>query len=288
MLKQQILASPWASLLSREMELPYFATLERKVAAAYETESVCPQKEHVLRVLQTPPDQVKVVIIGQDPYHTRGQAMGLSFSMKPGCRLQPSLITVFNELRRSYSSFQVADGDLTGWQHQGVFLLNNLLTVREGQPESHESFGWQRFTDAIVKLIDQHSPGAVWMLWGQKAQRKKHLINQSKNQQGVTQRDKHKILTGSHPSPMTTGFAGCNHFLLCNAWLSGKGFEVIKWSNHRAPAAPAAPAAPHPTLRCCGMCSHFEPVSWILTTSLKRRSDESDLLPPKKSCVAVD
>ena len=172
-----------------------------------------------LRALQlTPPEAVRVVILGQDPYHGRGQAEGLAFSVAPGVRIPPSLRNIFKELQRdgaaSPSSFPQTGGSLVPWAHNGVLLLNTCLTVEEGQPASHSGKGWEALTDAIIRSISQVRQPTVFMLWGAHAHSKRALIDSSR----------HLVLTANHPSPLSamrppTPFIGCSHFSQASAWL---------------------------------------------------------------------
>ena len=170
---------------------------------------------------QTPFDKVKVVILGQDPYHGRGQAHGLSFSVPDGVQPPPSLQNIFKEINSDTGTTVPQSGNLTRWTEQGVLLLNAILTVRAGQASSHREHGWEQFTDSVIQKISEHKSGVVFLLWGKFARSKKVLINSSK----------HLILEAPHPSPYSAdyGFFGCKHFSKTNEYLVGKGNKAIVW-----------------------------------------------------------
>lgn len=218
MISALILQTKWAPFLESEMKLPYFDALEKSVLIAYQNAIVYPKFEHVFDVLKTEPKDVRVVILGHEPHNFANCDVGLAFSLNLNAKLSRNLIAIFEELHREDDSFRASNGDLKKWQEQGVFLLNNIFTVQHGKPNSHESFGWQKLTNAICRVIDAQSSGAVWMLWGQKAQNKRCLIN----------RGKHKVLQAPHP--MMEQFAGNNHFILANLWLASHGYRKIEWT----------------------------------------------------------
>jgi uracil-DNA glycosylase len=170
---------------------------------------------------QTPFDNVKVVILGQDPYHGRGQAMGLSFSVPAGVKPPPSLVNIFKELKTDIGLPIPTHGDLTPWAKQGVLLLNAVLTVRENEPASHAKIGWMHFTDAVIKKISDQKTGIIFLLWGKFAQEKQVLIDETK----------HHVLKAAHPSPFSAdkGFFGCKHFSTTNQLLAKRGLPVIDW-----------------------------------------------------------
>ena len=163
---------------------------------------------------------VKVVLLGQDPYHEQGQAMGLSFSVPYGVTKPPSLVNMFKELYSELNIQPKKSGDLTGWAKQGVLLLNTVLTVRESQPQSHSSFGWQQFTDSVIECCNERETPMVFILWGANAIAKKRLIS-----------SRHLILESVHPSPLSAyrGFFGCNHFKKANEFLLANGMGEIDW-----------------------------------------------------------
>jgi uracil-DNA glycosylase len=170
----------------------------------------------------TPFNEVKVVILGQDPYHGANQAHGLSFSVQKGVAIPPSLKNIYKELQADIPGFKIpAHGDLSSWAKQGVLLLNATLTVRAGEPGSHQKMGWEQFTDQAIRALSEQREGLVFMLWGRYAQAKASLINPTK----------HVVLTAAHPSPFSAynGFFGCSHFSKANAYLVKKGEKPIVW-----------------------------------------------------------
>jgi len=170
---------------------------------------------------QTPFDQVKVIILGQDPYHNPGEAMGLSFSVPQGVRIPPSLQNIYKEINSDLGLPMPLHGDLTHWASQGVLLLNAMLTVEAGKPGSHQNIGWQTFTDAVIRRLSDQREHLVFMLWGRFAQGKKALIDPAK----------HLILEAAHPSPLARdAFKGCRHFSLANTYLQENGKNGIDWS----------------------------------------------------------
>ena len=170
----------------------------------------------------TPFEAVRVVILGQDPYHGRGQAHGLCFSVAPGVRVPPSLDNIFKEIQRDLGFARPAHGCLTSWADRGVLLLNSVLTVEEGRAGAHAKQGWEGFTDAAIAALNREREGLVFLLWGAYAQRKGQLIDKSR----------HCVLTAVHPSPLSAhrGFIGCGHFSAANAWLQSRGESPIDWS----------------------------------------------------------
>ncbi|MEF9950808.1 MAG: uracil-DNA glycosylase, partial [Mucinivorans sp.] len=203
-MKNVKIASDWHRLLCDEFEKPYFDTLTRFVHQEYATTTVYPMAANVFRAFDSCPlDQLRVVIIGQDPYHGPGQANGLSFSVSSGVPYPPSLRNIFSEvISCGYPS--PADGDLERWARQGVLLLNSVLTVRAGAAASHAGCGWETFTDAVIERINAERSGLVYMLWGAYAQRKAAKVDGARN----------LILSSVHPSPLSAyrGFLGCGHF----------------------------------------------------------------------------
>lgn len=210
----------WSDLLGAEKEQPYFQALLQKVAQERARGiAVYPPAEHVFEAFkQTPLQHLKVVILGQDPYHGPGQAHGLCFSVPAGVKLPPSLRNIFKALEHDYSGYQPRNqGDLTHWAKQGVLLLNTVLTVEQGKAHSHAKWGWERFTDHVVAQINAYCEGIVFLLWGSHAQKKGALID----------RNRHHVLTSVHPSPLSAhrGFLTCGHFRKTNALLA----EKIDW-----------------------------------------------------------
>ena len=212
----------WKSALADEFEKPYFASLvrflhEEKAAG----QRIYPPGSQIFKAFElTPVDQVKVVILGQDPYHGAGQAMGLSFSVPANIPAPPSLKNIFKEIHDDLGITMSGYPDLEKWARQGVLLLNAVLTVRAGQPASHSSIGWTEFTDAVIKYISDHCTGVVFLLWGNFARSKKALIDTSR----------HYVLEAAHPSPLARGaFFGCRHFSKTNEILAREGKTPIDW-----------------------------------------------------------
>jgi uracil-DNA glycosylase len=214
--------SSWESVLGTEFAKPYFQKLAAFVKTEYASGAVYPEKKNIFKAFNaTPFDKVRVVILGQDPYHGPYQANGLSFSVPNGIKIPPSLHNIFKEIKSDLGSISVLDGDLTPWAKQGVLLLNSTLTVRDGEAGSHQKQGWETFTDEIISKINQKKEGVVFLLWGSYAQKKGKIINESK----------HLILRSVHPSPLSSyrGFFGCKHFSITNKYLKEKGSESILW-----------------------------------------------------------
>lgn len=210
----------WTDLLGSEKQQPYFVELLGRVQAEREAgKAVFPPSEQVFNAFKyTKLEQLKVVILGQDPYHGQGQAHGLCFSVPEGVKLPPSLRNIFKAIQHDYPEYQPPEhGDLTHWAEQGVLLLNTVLTVEEGKAHSHASWGWERFTDTVIEKINEHCEGVVFLLWGAHAQKKGALID----------RQRHHVLTAVHPSPLSAhrGFLTCGHFRRTNELLT----NPIKW-----------------------------------------------------------
>ena len=215
--------SSWEKVLQTEFEATYFSNLVQFVRKAY-SNSVCyPPGPLIFNAFESCPfDRVKVVILGQDPYHGAGQAHGLSFSVPEGIPHPPSLINIFKEIQEDLGLIYPQSGDLTRWAQQGVFLLNTTLTVASGQAGSHQKQGWETFTDAVIKAISKQKEGVVFMLWGGFAKQKIKLIDASK----------HLVLTSGHPSPLSANrgyWFGNKHFSKCNAYLKAAGSEEVMW-----------------------------------------------------------
>lgn len=219
----QIEAS-WKAALANEFAQPYFTHIKQTLLTAKQQGAVVyPPGKLIFNAFNaTPLSDVKVVIIGQDPYHQPQQAMGLSFSVPQGVRVPPSLKNIYKELARSIDGFVIPQhGDLTAWSQQGVFLLNAVLTVEQGKAASHSKIGWQQFTDAVIRTISDQREGVIFMLWGNFAKKKAALIDSNK----------HHVLTAVHPSPLAgNGFQGCNHFVRANALLVQQGEAPIDWN----------------------------------------------------------
>lgn len=212
----------WAEALSSEFEKPYFASLVEFLHSEKASGKVIyPPGPMIFRAFElTPIDKLKVVIIGQDPYHNPGQAMGLSFSVPKSIPAPPSLKNIFREIVSDLGIEMSGSPDLEPWARQGVLLLNAILTVQAGAPASHSRIGWQEFTDAVIKCISERCDGVVFLLWGNFARQKRALIDYSR----------HYVLEAAHPSPLAGGaFFGCRHFSKTNAILSAQGKEPIDW-----------------------------------------------------------
>ena len=213
----------WNQHLGAEFDKPYFANLAKAVREEYRRSACYPPGKLVFNAFNLCPfDEVKVVIIGQDPYHEPGQAMGLSFSVPEGVSMPPSLINIFKEIEADLGKPMPPNGDLTRWAKQGVLLLNATLTVRAHEANSHQQLGWTTFTDAAIKALNDHKNGLVFMLWGRFAQGKKYLIDHNK----------HCILESVHPSPRSArrgGWFGNHQFSQCNAYLRERGEQEIAW-----------------------------------------------------------
>ncbi|NNE55025.1 MAG: uracil-DNA glycosylase [Flavobacteriales bacterium] len=212
----------WHSLLSAEFEKPYFHKLVDFVKREYSTHTCYPPGPEIFNAFEhCAPSKLKVVIIGQDPYHGPGQANGLCFSVSDGVKFPPSLRNIFKEIHDDLGKEAPTSGNLERWADQGVLLLNSTLTVRERQPGSHQNQGWEEFTDSVIKLISENLDGVVFLLWGAFAQGKKSLIDAAK----------HHVLLSPHPSPFSAhkGFFGNGHFSKANALLASMGKSEINW-----------------------------------------------------------
>ena len=216
------IAPSWKSHLSAEFERPYFQQLIEFVKSEYKINTVYPPGKEIFKAFDSCDfEQVKVVIIGQDPYHGPGQANGLCFSVRDGVRMPPSLVNIFKEIKVDLNKPIPSSGDLERWANQGVLLLNATLTVRASTPGSHQNKGWETFTDAAIKTISDQKENLVFLLWGAYAQKKGEVID----------RNKHLVLMSAHPSPFSAdrGFFGCKHFSKANAYLKSKGLGEIDW-----------------------------------------------------------
>lgn len=212
----------WESALEKVFQQDYFKELASFVKDEYSNGKVFPPGKEIFNAFwHCPINKVKVVILGQDPYHGPGQAHGLSFSVKPGIPFPPSLLNIFKEIKSDLGKDMPPNGDLTRWADQGVFLLNATLTVKETLAGSHQKKGWEQFTDEVIRKINESQPHVVFMLWGAYAQKKAVLIDESK----------HLILKAPHPSPLSAhrGFLGCKHFSQANSYLILKGIDPIEW-----------------------------------------------------------
>ncbi len=212
----------WDEILKDEWQKPYLQGLFAFLHKDYDEHTVYPPKRDVFNALKyTSFEDTKVVIIGQDPYHGYGQAHGLCFSVRQGVRLPPSLVNIYKELESDVGRKFTNNGDLTYWAKQGVLMLNNVLTVREGQPQSHKDMGWEKFTDRIISELNKKQTPVVFLLWGKPAEKKAEIITNPI----------HKKLITVHPSPLSAyrGFFGCKHFSKANEILIKNGLEPIKW-----------------------------------------------------------
>jgi len=212
----------WKSALQDEFDKPYFASLVRFLHQEKASGQVIyPPGSQIFRAFDlTPVDRVKVVILGQDPYHGPGQAMGLCFSVPDGVRCPPSLQNIFKEIESDLGIRMSGSPNLENWARQGVLLLNTVLTVRAASPTSHSGIGWQTFTDAVIRYLSGHGEGIVFLLWGRYAQEKAALIDPSR----------HHVLLAPHPSPLARGaFFGCRHFSKTNEILVAEGKTPIDW-----------------------------------------------------------
>lgn len=213
----------WQDLLSEEKQKPYFTRIFDALKKAEQAgKTIYPAKKDIFNAIKyTPFEDVKVVIIGQDPYHNPGQAHGLSFSVKKGVKPPPSLQNIFKELQTDCGIKKPRHGCLESWAKQGVLLLNVVLTVEENKPQSHQKLGWQQFTDTIIQKLNDHPEPIVYLLWGAHAQKKANLIDQQK----------HFILAAPHPSPLSAhrGFLGCKHFSKTNTLLKKIARQPIDW-----------------------------------------------------------
>lgn len=214
--------SSWKDVLSPEFEKEYFKTLTKKVRKAYLSKAVFPPPKLVFNAfLHCPFEKVKVVILGQDPYHGMGQAHGLSFSVPDGVKAPPSLQNIYKEIAVDIGTDISQSGNLERWAKQGVLLLNATLTVEKGNAGSHQGLGWEQFTDAVIQKISDGKEHIVFLLWGKYAQEKGKNIDTSK----------HLVLTAAHPSPFSVhnGFFGCRHFSKTNEYLKKHTIEPIEW-----------------------------------------------------------
>jgi uracil-DNA glycosylase len=212
----------WAAALREEYKKPYYRELFLKVNQEYQTHQIFPEADDIFNAFHmTPLKNVKVVILGQDPYHNIGQAHGLSFSVKPGIEAPPSLVNIYKELEDDLGCYIPNNGYLVKWADQGVLLLNTVLTVRAHQANSHRGIGWEEFTDAVIRILDKEDRPIVFLLWGRPAQ----------NKQSMLHNPNHLILTAPHPSPLSAyrGFFGCKHFSKTNQFLEQHGLTPIDW-----------------------------------------------------------
>lgn len=216
------ITNDWQLPLAEEFKKPYYKDLYKKVLEEYRTRQIFPNPDDIFNAFHlTPLKDVKVVILGQDPYHNDGQAHGLCFSVKPDVEVPPSLVNIYQELHDDLGCKIPNNGYLVKWAKQGVLMLNTVLTVRAHQANSHRGIGWEQFTDAVIRAVNAQERPIVFLLWGRPAQMKKSMLNNPK----------HLILEAPHPSPLSAyrGFFGCKHFSQTNAFLEKNGIEPIDW-----------------------------------------------------------
>lgn len=216
------ISNDWAPALREEYKKPYYKDLFLRVNEEYQNHQVFPPADDIFNAFHlTPLKDVKVVILGQDPYHNIGQAHGLSFSVKPGIDAPPSLVNIYNELKEDLGCYIPNNGYLVKWAEQGVLLLNTVLTVRAHQANSHRGIGWEDFTNAVIRILNEQDRPIVFLLWGRPAQNKMSMLNNPN----------HLILTAPHPSPLSAyrGFFGCKHFSQTNEFLVRNGLQPIDW-----------------------------------------------------------
>ena len=221
---QVIDVGAWTPYLEQELRAPYFAALLQRVGAARAAGTVYPPEERTFFALTaTPPERVRAVILGQDPYHEPGQANGLAFSVRPGIKLPPSLQNIYKELEADLSVPAAKNGDLTSWARQGVFLLNTVLSVQAHRANAHKDFGWQTFTDAVIAALGSLPQPVAFVLWGAQAQKKAALVEKSPYPR--------LVLQSPHPSPLSAyrGFFGSRPFSQINAFLVSYGFSPVDW-----------------------------------------------------------
>ena len=217
-----MIENEWLAPLKPEFSKPYYAGLYRFINDEYKNAIIYPKKQDVFRAYEmTPINKVKVLILGQDPYHEPGQAHGLCFSVTPGTQIPPSLVNIYKELHDDIGCYIPNNGYLMKWAGQGVMLLNTVLTVRAHIANSHRGRGWEQFTDATIAALNREDRPIVYMLWGRNAQEKSSMLNNPKQ----------LVLTAAHPSPLSAykGFFGCRHFSKANDFLSANGVEPVDW-----------------------------------------------------------
>ena len=217
-----MIQNDWLAPLKPEFAKPYYAELFRFVKNEYATRQIFPPADDIFNAFHlTPLHEVKVVILGQDPYHNDGQAHGLCFSVKPDVDIPPSLVNIYQELHDDLGCYIPNNGYLTKWAKQGVLMLNTVLTVRAHQANSHRGMGWEQFTDAAIRILNEQDRPIVFILWGSPAQKKAQMLNNPK----------HLILKAPHPSPLSAyrGFFGCRHFSQANRFLEEHGETPIDW-----------------------------------------------------------
>ena len=216
------ITNDWLSAIGPEFEKPYYKELRQFLINEYRTRRIFPPADDIFNAFHfTPLSKVKVLLLGQDPYHNVNQAIGASFAVPPGQEIPPSLVNIYKELQEDLGCYIPNNGYLKKWADQGVLLLNTVLTVRAHQANSHQGLGWETFTDAVIQAVNALDRPVVYFLWGRPAQTKKSMLNNPK----------HLILTAPHPSPLSAyrGFFGCKHFSRANEFLAAHGVEPIDW-----------------------------------------------------------
>ena len=219
-----MISNSWDNILKNEYNSEYFKSILEKIEIEYNEKIIFPKKENIFNAFKLVPyEDIKIVIIGQDPYHGEGEAHGLAFSVQKGIKIPPSLKNIFNELKNEYEDFEIPNnGCLMPWVEEGVLLLNATLTVEKDKANSHKNIGWQNFTDKIIEFINQKEEPVVFLLWGNFAISKKFLITNPK----------HLILESVHPSPLSAsrGFFGNGHFVKANEFLEKNSIKPINWN----------------------------------------------------------
>ena len=222
------IANDWLGPMSAEFKKPYYRKLYQTVNREYQTRTVYPPADDILRAFElTPLSEVRVVILGQDPYHGEGQAHGLCFSVQPGVEIPPSLVNIYQELHDDLGCYIPNHGCLEKWAREGVLLLNTVLTVQAHRANSHRGIGWEEFTDAAIRAVNQENRPIVFLLWGRPAQEKSVMLNNPN----------HLVLKAPHPSPLSAyrGFFGCRHFSQANQFLVSHGAEPVDWQIENLP-----------------------------------------------------
>ena len=217
-----VMGNQWTEWLHQEWKKEYFLKLSEFLKNAYETKEIYPPKQQVFSAFHhCDYSDIKVVILGQDPYHQKGQAHGLCFSVNPGVKIPPSLLNMYKELQTEYGYPIPNNGYLVPWAKQGVFLLNTVMTVEDSHPQSHAGMGWEIFTDHVIQKINEKKEPVVFLLWGRAARNKACMIDKTK----------HLVLEAAHPSPLSAynGFFGCNHFKKANEFLEKNNRKGIDW-----------------------------------------------------------
>ena len=217
-----LLSTEWHEFLKNEFNKPHFENILKNINYAIENNTLCPSLKKIFRIYnELNLKEVRVLILGQDPYHGPGQANGFSFSVEKQTKIPPSLNNIFKEIKADLN-INNKNGDLSPWVNQGVFLLNSILTVESGKANSHQRIGWEKFTDLTIELISKYNNNVVFLLWGKKAQEKEYLII----------KEKHLILKTTHPSPLSSyrGFLGCKHFSKANHYLIKNHGITINWT----------------------------------------------------------